>query len=72
MDEFSTSWNVLSRLHTEIFQRLLRKDAQKFTTYVRMVLYNCFSEFYHLMAFYLGLMGKVKRKRESTDKRGGG
>lgn len=31
MDEFSTSWNVLSRLHTKIFQRLLRKDAKKFT-----------------------------------------
>lgn len=38
---------------------------------VRRVLYNCFSEFYHFMAFYLGLMGKVKRKRESTNKREG-
>ena len=52
MDEFSTSWNVLSRLHTEIFQRLLRKDAKMFIPLdVRRVLYNCFSEFYLFMAF---------------------
>lgn len=35
MDEFCTSWNVLSRLHTEIFQRLLRKDAKIFTTWCK-------------------------------------
>ena len=68
MDEFSTSWNVLSRLHTEIFQRLLRKDAKKFTTYVQL--------FFGVLPFhgffYLGVMGKEKRKRESTNKRGGG